>query len=196
MKATAASYLKSKAQAQGIEIRPYRVNDFRACQQTVQLRGVARNRFDQPHPIAELSTKEQFREFVHKTRAHGKLRVHFIYGIFKVKTGVYIGQVDLMTINPQLSWANLGYYIFNQFAGHGHATLAAKLALIIAFDQLGFHRVEAAMELDHQASQKVAKKNSMVSEGIRRKFFAHEGGVDFKVYALNAIDYKKLRRKK
>lgn len=195
MKIPKISYTRTKLSKAGIEIRPYRQTDFKSCKRAHENRLKDQNQFDHAHQIGEFEGQEIFNKFVKKSREHGKLGVHFLYGIFRKKDNAYLGQVDLLTINAQLSWANLGYYIYNQFWGQGYATLASTMALEIAFKQLGFHRVEAAMELRNRASMKVAQKAGLEYEGRRKKFFAHNGGVDFRVYGANSIDFKKGKKR-
>lgn len=132
----------------------------------------------------------EFKGRLERQRTNGKDGDHFIFGVFDKKAGTYLGQIDIFTINRQLQWGNLGYHIQNQYFGKGYATEANKLALKVAFKQLGYHRIEAAMELDNKASQKVARRAGLVFEGVRKKFFPEDGGVDMKVFATNAIDYR------
>jgi RimJ/RimL family protein N-acetyltransferase len=89
-----------------------------------------------------------------------------------------------------LKWGNLGYHIQNQYWGKGYATEACRRALQIAFQELGFHRVEAATELKNKASIQVAKNIGMLFEGKRVKYFPDNGGIDMVVYGANAIDYE------
>lgn len=147
------------------------------------------NKFDGPISLGQVDYQE-FKEKVKRHRSRGKDRIHFIFGIFEKKTGELIGTLDLLTINEQIGWGNLGYHIQNQYYSKGYATEASRLALTIAFKQLNFHRIEAAMEMDNHASKKVAIKSGLKYEGIRKKFFPHEGGIDMRVYATNAIDSK------
>ncbi len=190
MKNKALKYSQTKISSKDLEIRPYHHSDFLALREAHLGRLPNQNRFDHAHQLGDLDTRALYGKFIARGRKLGQMRVHFIYGVFSRKSQELIGQADLLTINAQLNWANLGYYIYNQYTGFGFATEASQMMLSLAFNQLGFHRVEAAMELSHRASQKVALKCGMNFEGIRRKFFAHNGGVDFRVYGANAINFK------
>lgn len=189
-KKNSTPFNKVKASSRRLIIRPYRFNDYKTLKEANQKRSENQNEFDAPIPIANSVDRDDFKSHVSRHRDHGKLRVHFVFGIFKKTTGEFVGQVDLFTINSQLRWVNLGYCIQNNHWGKGFASEAAKLTLKTAFQQLGFHRAEAATELKNKAAIKVAKKAKMEYEGKRKKFFPFNGGIDMVVYGANAIDYK------
>lgn len=184
------SFIKLFASSRRIIIRPYKVSDYKRCRKSDLQRDAKRNDFDEPISIASIESKDKFKENVEKFRKNGKLGHHYVLGVFLNKNAEHIGQVDIFTINNQLQWGNLGYQIQNQFWGNGYATEASKLVLKMSFEDLGFHRIEAATEMKNKASIKVAKKSGMIYEGKRLKFFSDDGGIDMMVYAANAIDYK------
>ena len=154
----------------------------------IYLMSPAVSKFDEPIPAANESVFGKFKERVQRYRSHGKDRHHFVFGVFDRISGNYVGQIDLFMINRQLLWGNIGYQVQNQYCGKGYATEGARLVLLAAFELLGFHRIEAAMELGNKASRKVAAKIGLKSEGKRKKNFPDNGGIDMTVYATNAID--------
>ncbi len=186
----ARPYIKIHLLSPRLEIRPYRFSDFKVLQESHRNRIAAADRFDEPIPTSREADYEKYKERLERHRSLGRNEDHFIFGVFDRKKGSFVGQVDLYTINRQLRWGNIGYHIQNQYYGKGYATEAGRLGLVAAFKFLGFHRVEAAMELDNKASQRVAVKLGLSFEGKRLKFFADSGGIDMKVYATNAIDYE------
>ncbi|OUR99590.1 hypothetical protein A9Q84_00795 [Halobacteriovorax marinus] len=183
-------YSKILFKTKRLIIRPYKLTDFKSCQLSHAARLKKVNTFDEPIYTTSFESYSEFKEKVTTYREHGKLKVHFIFGIFEKKTGAHVGQVDLFLINKQMSWGNLGYQIQNHSWGKGYATEASKAALKIAFKELGFHRIEAGAELKNIASHKVAKKAGMLREGIRLKFFPNNGGLDMVIFGANAIDYR------
>lgn len=182
-------FSKVNAQTQRIELRPYKLTDFSRCRESNNLRLPLIGKFDEKIPTPNSKNYVAYKKRIEWHRKHGKMKVHFIFAIFNIKNGEYIGQIDLFTINKQLAWANLGYHIQNQYWGKGYAQEACKLALKVAFNNLGFHRIEAAAEPLNKASIKVARKIGLEYEGKRKKFFPDNGGVDMVVFAANAIDY-------
>ena len=176
-------------------LRPYKLSDHKPLQTSHNLRLQPVNKYDEPIPTAKEADRVKYGARLQRQRQNGKEGHHFIFGAFDKASGVFIGQIDLFTINQQLRWANIGYHIQNHCFGNGYATESVVLGLRIGFQVLGYHRIEAAMELDNKASRKVAQKSGLRFEGVREKFFPDNGGVDMNVFATNAIDFKKGRRR-
>jgi ribosomal-protein-alanine N-acetyltransferase len=183
-------YSKILLSSKRLVLRPYRVSDFKRCKASHNGRVTSENKYDEPVPTPASNGLIEFKERLKRQRINGKDEHHFIFGVFDKKSEMYLGQIDIFTINRQLQWGNLGYHIQNQYFGKGYASEASKLALTMAFKHLGFHRIEAAMELDNKASEKVALRAGLIFEGVRKKFCPDDGGVDMKVFAANAIDYR------
>lgn len=189
LKNTPCSFLKLRAESRRISIRPVRLSDFKAVRESRWGRLPKANPFDDEIPVAKEASREEFKKAVERYKRIGEDGHHFVFGVFSKRSGAFLGQVDIFTINRQLRWGNLGYHIQNQYWGKGYAVEAGRLALKLAFGPLGFHRMEAAMELKNKASARVAQKLGMEYEGKREKFFPDNGGIDMYVYAANAIDY-------
>ena len=107
----------------------------------------------------------------------------YILGIFSHE-GKHIGHIDIATIRrADNQWANLGYNIHNHSWRQGYAKEAVRPALVAGFEKLGYHRIEAAINLDNEASIALAKSVGMIDEGIRRGFFYEDGGwVDHRIF--------------
>ena len=75
------------------------------------------------------------------------------------------------------------------FKAKGFATEAVKASLEIGFNQIEFHRIEAGCEQSNKASIKVAKRVGLIREGVRKKFFPQDGGLDMVFFAQNAFDF-------
>ena len=171
-------------------LRPYRLADALVLRRSQEGRLRRRlTKYDGVIPTAAEPDARKRRDRLMRQRQSAKKGRHFIFAAFNKKTGAFIGQIDIFTLNEQLRWGNIGYHIQNQFFGQGYATEAVRLGLRLAFRELGYHRLEAAMELDNKPSRRVAEKAGMTYEGIRRKFFPESGGIDMLVYASNAIDH-------
>jgi ribosomal-protein-alanine N-acetyltransferase len=183
-------YSQIKISGRRLLLRPYTFSDFKILRVSHNERLPKLNKFDEPVAPASESEFIKFKERVRRYRYLAEEGHQFIFGIFDIKSKAYIGQVDILTLNKQLRWGNLGYHIQNQYFGKGYATEAAKLGLNISFQFLNFHRIESATEVANKASKKVALKAGLILEGKRAKFFANEGGIDMVVYATNVIDYK------
>lgn len=176
-----------------VVIRPYRLSDFAKCRLAHDQRLPKANRFDDEIPVSKEKTYRSFKARIERYRNKGQSKKHFVFGVFEIVTGNAVGQVDVFTICEELRWANLGYQIHNQHWSKGFATEASALALRVAFEMLNFHRVEAATEPKNKASIHVAKRLGMNYEGVRKKFFPDQGGVDVIVFGANAIDFVDTR---
>jgi ribosomal-protein-alanine N-acetyltransferase len=152
------------------------------------------NRFDDEHPKLATLTFAAYKKRLKSFEIQAKTLELFKFGIFDLRTGQILGGLDLHLFDRRVRWANLGYVIRNQHWGKGYATEASKLALKLAFGPIHLHRVEASCELGNKASARVALKAGLQHEGIRRKFFSTNGGIDLRVFAENSIDYRKRRR--
>lgn len=187
-------YSKLNASSKNLLVRPYRISDFRSCKEALQS---MREKYPKSKDWIRISGSESKRIFSKNVKEYGEWGSagnQFVFGVFHRKTGEHLGEVSLFTINRQLNWLNLGYHFHEQFQGKGYATEASRLALTLAFKKIGAHRVEAGTQKNNKASIRVAKKLGMRFEGIRKKFFAYQGGVDMLFFATNAIEYKKLMR--
>lgn len=71
--------------------------------------------------------------------------------------------------------AELGYVIARRHWGHGFATLAVKEALKTGFQDLSIQRIEAFVDPDNLASQKVLEKCGFKREGYLRNYIVHKG---------------------
>lgn len=115
----------------------------------------------------------------------------YVFGIFSHQ-GQHLGHTDLSTIRRKDNqWANLGYRIHNQFWRQGVGKEAVRAVLEAGFEQLGYHRIEAAINLDNEASIALAKSVGMQDEGIRRGFFFEDNAwVDHRIYCAIPTDLK------
>ncbi len=184
------TYSNLKITGERVFLRPYKMTDFKNCQAAHKGRFRSKGKFDNEIPTCKEASLGKFKTRLERYKKNWKSGHQFVFGIFNKADGSYIGQIDILTLNQQLRWGNLGYVIHNQYWSKGYATESSKLALKIAFTKMNFHRLEAATETRHKPSIRVAVKSGLKHEGIRRKFFSDNGGIDMVVYATNAFDYK------
>jgi len=77
----------------------------------------------------------------------------YIFGVFSRQTNQHLGYVDISTIQrEEKQWANLGYGIHNQYWKQGFGKEAVRAALQAGFENFGYHRIEAAINLDNHPS--------------------------------------------
>lgn len=81
--------------------------------------------------------------------------------------------------------AKLGYAIHTDFQGHGYATDAARTLTAYGFDQLGLHRITAAVGPDNAASIAVLKCLGFTNEGrLRDHVFTNGAWRDSLLFSL------------
>ena len=115
----------------------------------------------------------------------------YIFGVFSRLTHQHLGHVDLSTIQrEEKQWANLGYSIHNQHWRQGFGKEAVSVALKVGFETLGYHRIEAAINLDNYPSIALAEAVGLQREGIRRGFYyEHDQWVDHLIYVALPTDF-------
>jgi [ribosomal protein S5]-alanine N-acetyltransferase len=114
----------------------------------------------------------------------------YIFGIFSQANNSHLGNIDISTIRREDNqWAVLGYAIHNQYWRQGFGKEAVTAALIAGFTHLKYHRIEAAINLDNQASIALAKSVGMKLECMRRGFiYENQEWVDHWIYAAIPSD--------
>ena len=86
------------------------------------------------------------------------------------------GTVTLSNVvRGPLQSANLGYWVAERANGRGLATKAVGQVILVAFGELGLHRLEAGTLVDNLASRRVLEKNGFEEIGIARGYL-HIGG--------------------
>ena len=114
----------------------------------------------------------------------------YIWSIFSKARNQHLGHVDLSTIQrEEKQWANLGYGIHNQYWHQGFGKEAVRAALVAGFEQLGYHRIEAAINLDNLPSIALAQSVGLQKECIRRGFYyENKQWVDHVIYVALPAD--------
>lgn len=108
------------------------------------------------------------------------------FGVWQGGTGMLVGRISIGGISRgALQNAYLGYGIDVDHGGKGYATQAVSLAVEVAFDDLGLHRVQAAVVPDNRASARVLEKVGFAEEGLARRYLYLDGQwKDHRMFAL------------
>ena len=114
----------------------------------------------------------------------------FEFGIWTRNGGTLVGRISLGGISRgALQNAYLGYGIDIDHGGRGYATQAVKLATRVAFEDLGLHRVQAAVVPENVASARVLLKVGFREEGLARRYLFLDGQwKDHRMFALTVDD--------
>lgn len=100
------------------------------------------------------------------------------------------GNIDFTTRHREAyQWAIVGNIIHNQHWRQGSGTEAVRAALAAGFESLVYQRIEAAINLDNQASIALAQRVGMRQECILRGFFyENQQWVDHHIYLALLAD--------
>jgi [ribosomal protein S5]-alanine N-acetyltransferase len=106
-----------------------------------------------------------------------------------------IGRVTLGRISRGVFQnAYAGYWIDRERQGTGLMTEAMKGALVFAFEQLGLHRVQAAIMPHNPGSIRVAEKCGFRKEGYAERYLKIEGRwEDHLIFALTEEEHPRRR---
>ena len=117
------------------------------------------------------------------------------FGIFLRDRGPFIGEVSLGSVQRgPFQSANVGYWIDEAHAGQGYMPEAVAVVLRYAFDQLGLHRVEAAIVPRNERSRRVAEKLGLRDEGTSERFLQIRGVWEPHVrFAITAEEWEARR---
>jgi ribosomal-protein-alanine N-acetyltransferase len=90
--------------------------------------------------------------------------------------------------------ANVGYWIDAHHAGQGYMPEAVAVILRFAFEDLGLHRVEAAIVPRNANSRRVAEKLGLRDEGTSVRFLQIRGMWEDHVrYGITAEEWAQRR---
>jgi len=87
-----------------------------------------------------------------------------------------VGACNITKIQPAPAQScSLGYWIGEEHARQGFARAAVRAALKFCFDDLGLHRVEAAVQASNDRSVALLKASGFTHEGTARAYLKING---------------------
>jgi ribosomal-protein-alanine N-acetyltransferase len=103
-----------------------------------------------------------------------------------------IGIIGIFKIYPENHRAEIGYMCLPQYNGQGYVTEAIKAVVTYGFDQMNLHSIEAIIDPDNTASERVLQKNGFVKEAHILENELWEGKYwDTVIYSLLKRNWKK-----
>jgi [ribosomal protein S5]-alanine N-acetyltransferase len=171
-------------------LRPQEPSDYEAWYAGFSERSPSQHCYDDGLIGLEHCDRQWFTALCQRHQQQALADQVFIWGIFARHTHQHLGNIDISTLRRlEYQWGLLGYEIHNQYWQKGFGKEAVRAALIAAFESLNYHRIEAAINLDNQASIALAQSVGMQKEGIRRGFFyENEQWVDHLIYVARPTD--------
>lgn len=166
-----------------ILIRPYREDDIEPLFEGVR-ESVADLSLWLPWCHANYAIEET-REFVTSVEKWWQDQTGYVFGIFDLNSGKFLGGTGLNQINRLHQVANLGYWVRSKAMGRGVATAAARLVARFGFAEGGFGRIEILAAVSNVASRRVAEKIGAQREGVlRRRLLLQGHSHDAVIYSL------------
>ena len=146
----------------------------------------AKNRFDEGYLDTGFMTTDWYAAMLDRRRREAEDDFCYMFHVFRRETGQAIGYGNIrMLYRGEIQCGEIGYTVFNNYWNQGYATEIVEALTRIGFETLGFHRLEAYINLDNPASQAVARKCGYTLEGIREKYLLEDG-----VWTDNAVYYR------
>ena len=117
---------------------------------------------------------------------------------FAIEFGVgdekeFAGVISLHTISIDNHRAEIGYWMDEKMRGQGIATMATKMLTGYGFDTLGFMRIEAAVDLENTASQKLLISAGYEREGVLRQRVTRSNGNQIDMVMFSALNQSWVR---
>lgn len=160
-------------------------------EQIIALRGDAENMKYIPRPL--VTTTEQALDHFAMIDAKIESNEGINWAItLKANPKRMLGIIGHYRIQPENYRAEIGYMLLREFHGKGIITEAIHAALIYAFEVMNLHSVEAIIDPDNFASERVLQKNGFVKEAhiLENEFFDGKF-IDTVIYSLLKRNFKK-----
>ena len=114
------------------------------------------------------------------------------WGITIKRNPKIIGIIGHYRISPENHRAEIGYMSFPECNGKGYMSEAIKAVLAYGFEQMNLHSVEAIIDPDNIASERVLMKNGFVKEAHILENELWDGKFwDTVIYSLLRKNWKK-----
>ena len=163
--------------------------DENDVEQVLALRGNPRAMKYIPRPLAK--TKEDALEHIAMIEDKIVNNTGINWGITIKGNPKIIGIIGHYKISPQNHRAEIGYMLLPETNGKGYITEAIKAVVAYGFEQLNLHSIEAIIDPENIASERVLQKNGFVKEAHILENELWEGKYwDTVIYSLLKRNFK------
>jgi ribosomal-protein-alanine N-acetyltransferase len=142
-----------------------------------------------PRPI--LTTKEEALAHIAMIEEKIENNIGINWGITVKGNDKVIGVIGHYRIQPENHRAEIGYMLLPEYSSKGYTTEAIKAVITFGFEQMSLHSIEAVIDPDNLASERVLLKNGFVKEAhiLENEFW--EGKFwDTVIYSLLKRNFK------
>jgi len=169
--------------ANGLCIRPFRVNDTEAFASAVR-ESVATVGPWLPWCHPGYGTKEA-RAWIGQCAVRLNMAFSYDVGIFSEDGTALLGSVAINQIDHVHNIGNVGYWVRESMQRQGIATRAARAMAQYGFESLNLTRLEIVAAKDNRASRAVAEKLGATFECVaRNRLYVRGEPLDAAVYSL------------
>lgn len=152
-------------------IRPLKYEDYESWYNGFNSRNEKMSKYDSGKLDMRVCNENWFINLVDKHHSHIENDFVYVFSVFSLKTNEHIGMVDITTImRDEFQWAKIGYFIHNHHWRQGYAFECLVPIVKLAFDCLGYHRIEAHINIDNDPSINLIEKLGFKFECVREKF--------------------------
>ncbi|NET34900.1 MAG: GNAT family N-acetyltransferase [Cyanothece sp. SIO1E1] len=183
-------------QTERLILRPQKTNDYESWYAAFSERLPQQYKYDEGQINLDGYDVTRFASICESHQKQALSDYAYIWGVFDRQTNQHLGNVDLSTIQrEEKQWANLGYSIHNQHWRQRFGKEAVRAAIIAGFEQLGYHRIEAAINLDNYPSIALIQSVGLQKECVRRGFYYENAQwVDHVIYVALPADLGRVER--
>jgi ribosomal-protein-alanine N-acetyltransferase len=169
-----------------IEVRTRTIEDYKIFLEAYNSLAPSQRKYDKGFEDMTFATKDWFEAKVKLWDSLAARDVAYLFGIFRLSDGKMVGYCDLATqYREDYQIGMVGYAVFNPYWENGYAKEAVETMIHIGFNLLGYHRLEAHINLDNEISKKVVLSSGFKFEGIREKYIReNDVWTDHEVYIL------------
>lgn len=169
-------YDKIIGKTKNLEVRALKTSDFEIWKKGFADQLPSRNKFDEGWFDTDFLTEEWYENKLKERADMAQKDYCYLLNVFRIEDGVSLGYCDITThMREDFQYARIGYTIFNNYWGMGYGGELVKALIEIGFNDLNFHRLEAHINIDNEASKRTALKGGMEYECTRKAFIYEDG---------------------
>ncbi|MFB1050688.1 GNAT family N-acetyltransferase [Paraliobacillus sp. JSM ZJ581] len=161
--------MKSKWIGKKIYIRQLQKEDAAALLEINKENREIFNRYspvDQEESFFTLKNHEEMIEAKQKNWSEDR---EYGFGIFIKEADKLVGTINLFFVEREVGdKCMIGYALDHRYTGHGYMTESVQLAVTFAFEEAGFHRIEAGVMPRNTGSIHVLENCRFIREGTLR----------------------------
>lgn len=137
---------------------------------------------------------EETRAVLNQWISHYESPDFYNWGIQLKATGELIGNLSVVRVREEICTATIGWCMGTRWWGQGIMPESARALLAYLFEEVGFHRVEAAHDANNPKSGRVMQKIGMTYEGTWRRAGRDNAGIMDEVwYSILKEEYEEKK---